>query len=402
MRVAVLGGGLQGCCAALALADRGAEVTLFDRNSLLLSRAAVANEGKIHLGYMYAADPTLATARMMMRGALAFSPFLERHLGQGLAALSRSQPATYLVHRESLYSPDSIAAYLARVHDLVREAAQESGDYFGLSLSTALRAWSTPERESEFDPAVHSAFDTPEVAIQPVVLAEALRACIGANPHIEVRLEHTVMAVEDRSPMLSVVSNGKGGTDRSAFEHVINALWEGRIAVDATRGLLPPRPWLHRLKYGVSFRVPRPEKMRSATVVSGPFGEIVNYGDGLLYLTWYPECMQGMSREVTPPAWQTVPDALMQEQIFSGTVRALSTIAPALGDIDRHAMSDINVRGGVIVAWGKSDIDDPESELHRRFDIGITSAGSYHSIDPGKLTMAPYFAEACAERIMPN
>ena len=49
MDVGVLGGGLQGCCVALALAERGAKVTLFDKNSELLSRAAVANEGKTHL-----------------------------------------------------------------------------------------------------------------------------------------------------------------------------------------------------------------------------------------------------------------------------------------------------------------------------------------------------------------
>jgi glycine/D-amino acid oxidase-like deaminating enzyme len=57
MRVGVLGGGLQGCCAALALADRGAQVALFDRNQALVTRAGAANEGKIHLGYMYAGDP---------------------------------------------------------------------------------------------------------------------------------------------------------------------------------------------------------------------------------------------------------------------------------------------------------------------------------------------------------
>ena len=78
---AVLGGGLQGCCVALALAERGIDVTLFDRNDQLLSRAAVANEGKIHLGYMYANDPSYSTARMMMQGALAFAPFFARHLG---------------------------------------------------------------------------------------------------------------------------------------------------------------------------------------------------------------------------------------------------------------------------------------------------------------------------------
>ena len=46
MRVGVLGGGLQGCCVALSLAQHGIDVALFDRNDKLLSRAAVANEGK--------------------------------------------------------------------------------------------------------------------------------------------------------------------------------------------------------------------------------------------------------------------------------------------------------------------------------------------------------------------
>jgi len=79
MRVGVLGGGLQGCCTALALAARRIPVTLFDRNDRLLSRAAIANEGKIHLGYMYANDPSQSTARMMMQGALSFAA---RHSGQ--------------------------------------------------------------------------------------------------------------------------------------------------------------------------------------------------------------------------------------------------------------------------------------------------------------------------------
>jgi hypothetical protein len=55
---------------------------------------------------------------------------------------------------------------------------------------------------------------------------------------------------------------------------------------------------------------------------------------------------------------------------------------------------------GTIVAWGKTDIEDRESEVHRRNEIGIESHGAYHSIDTGKLTMVPYFAESCAQRIM--
>jgi len=39
------------------------------------------------------------------------------------------------------------------------------------------------------------------------------------------------------------------------------------------------------------------------------------------------------------------------------------------------------------------------SELHQRYEIGVTTS-RFHSIDPGKLTMAPYFAEGCAGRIL--
>ena len=112
MHVGVLGGGLQGCCVALALAAKGAKVVLFDRNEALLSRTAVANEGKIHLGYMYAADPTLSTARTMMKGALAFAPFFERHLDIPIDALATSAPAAYVVHRDSQHPPDGSVSSL--------------------------------------------------------------------------------------------------------------------------------------------------------------------------------------------------------------------------------------------------------------------------------------------------
>ena len=122
MRIGVLGGGLQGCCVALAAARRGMRVILFDRNDRLLSRTAVANEGKIHLGYMYAGDPTLSTARMMMQGALAFAPFMAQHLDQQPETIEVSDPAIYVVHRDSQRSADEVADYLAAVHLLLCES----------------------------------------------------------------------------------------------------------------------------------------------------------------------------------------------------------------------------------------------------------------------------------------
>ena len=405
MRVGVLGGGLQGCCTALSLAARGIDVTLFDRNDRLLSRAAIANEGKIHLGYMYANDVSHATARMMMRGALAFAPFFARHLGLSAEAMTISRPAAYVVHRDSQRTVEQVSNYLATVHALIREISQGNqvspGAYFGVDLAAEPRLWSAAEREAEFDPEVAlAAFDTPEVAIDPVTLAAAVRERVMAEPRISVRLRHEVLEVGDSDGALDVGAATSDGSFSERFDHVVNALWDGRMAINEKRGLRPNRPWLHRLKYGVSFRLPAGARLPpSATFVSGPFGEVVSYDDGLTYLTWYPVCLQAISGDVTPPDWPTFPAEPLRTQLLEGTLGAMAKFVPSLRSLDVNELRDVIVKGGVIVAWGQTDIYDPASELHRRFEIGVTSEGRFHSVDPGKLTMAPYFADVCADRI---
>ena len=139
----------------------------------------------------------------------------------------------------------------------------------------------------------------------------------------------------------------------------------------------------------------------SATVVSGPFGEVVRYPDDTVYLTWYPACVRGYSREVSPPAaWETHPTGSLRDDIVRGTVHGLARLVPGLATLDEKHQSDATVKGGVIVAWGETDIDDPRSELHHRFAIGVTTEDGYHSVDPGKLTMAPLFAQHCADRVI--
>ena len=198
MHVGIVGGGLQGCCAALALAARGVRVTLFDKNATLMSRAA-ANEGKIHLGYMYAGDSTLSTAKMMMAGALAFAPFLERHLGRPAHSFSVSAPAAYGVHRDSQTSAKKVGFYLTAVHALLNEAAaSRKCAYFGRDLSAPLRPWSCAERDAEFDPKLTiAAVSTPEVAINPTALAESLRDAIAAQPLIEARCASQVTGLRE-------------------------------------------------------------------------------------------------------------------------------------------------------------------------------------------------------------
>ena len=244
MHVGVLGGGLQGCCIAIALAERGLRVTLFDRNDALLSRTAVANEGKIHLGYMYAGDPTFSTAKTMMTGAFAFAPFFERHLGRPAQTLAVSAPATYVVHRNSQHSVEAVSAYLSTVHRLITEYAESRGGaYFGKKLSAALRLWSAAEIESEFDSTIAlAAFGSPEIAIDPVDLASRLRAFMAAHPKIEIRCNRNVVAAEQEDQAILVVSDGPEGPARNRYDHVVNALWDGRLGLNEIVGLRTNRP----------------------------------------------------------------------------------------------------------------------------------------------------------------
>jgi hypothetical protein len=110
--------------------------------------------------------------------------------------------------------------------------------------------------------------------------------------------------------------------------------------------------------------------------------------------------LQGISHDVAPPEWPTYPPEPLRSHLLEGTLDAMAQFVPSLRALDLSELEDVTVKGGVIVAWGQTDIYDPASELHRRFEIGVTSTGRFHSIDPGKLTMAPYFADVCTGRIL--
>lgn len=398
MRVAVLGGGLQGCCTAVELAIRGARVTLYDRNAALLAGAATANEGKIHLGYVYASDRSFATARMMLRGALAFAPLMQRYL-EADVSLAASDRFLYAVHRDSQVGVADFAAYLGATHDLVA-SAPDNARYFGIDLTAAPRRLTRAELGRQFDPAVVSAaFDTAEIAIDPVAMAGSMRQRITQDPAIDVRTDRTITAVKDGDAGLQVHSVGRDHNDADAciYDSVVNALWDGRLAIDATRGLHPGRRWIYRFKHGVRFRLVGAAELPSVTVVLGPFGDLVSYGGDSFYVSWYPACMTARSSDLTPPVWPSKPDDPCGSPVLTESLAGMATIIPGL----QHARpSDITVKGGVIVAWGSTDIDDRGSELHRRHEIGVQSHGRYHSIETGKLTMAPCFAMECADRVL--
>jgi hypothetical protein len=229
------------------------------------------------------------------------------------------------------------------------------------------------------------------------LVARFLRDVIQSHGRIDLLLGRQVEAVQEEGIRLSVVSAGSERIRRDAFDHVVNALWGGRLAIDATLGILPDASWVYRFKYGFTFRSGMPRPL-TITVVLGPFGDFVSYGSGANYFSWYPTCLEAMTVGENPPAPRSAAAASMRERA-SRSLQGLADIVPALRDIDCADVSDLTAKGGIIMARGKSDIDDRRSALHER-SSGVMSCGRYHSIDTGKYTMAPVLAEMCADRIM--
>jgi glycine/D-amino acid oxidase-like deaminating enzyme len=398
----VIGGGLQGCCIALELALRGAATVLVEQDRELLGRASLRNEGKIHLGLIYAADPSFATASLLLRGALSFQPLLRRWLGGRVERIPCSAPFVYLVAPDSLLSPDVLEEHYVRTEaDYRRRIGDDDRlNYLDRRPGTLARRLTAGELAPWFEvDRISAGFATEELAIDPDGLASEVRAAVRSNERITVLSEHRVEEIEPASGGVRLTGTNPDGRWSARADQVINCTWVDRFRLDAMMGLDPLPGWVHRLKYRIIAKLPsRLRAAPSATMVLGPYGDVVVRSSGLAYLSWYPAAMRGWSHATTPPAeWA---DACGDEMNAS--------LAAEIGDSVRHVIdlwypgiADAQptiVNACVILAYGMTDVDDAASGLHDRTRIGVTGGGAYLSVDPGKLTTAPLFAIEAVDR----
>lgn len=396
-KIVVLGAGLQGACAALVAAQQGHAVCLVDQAPRCLDRASLRNEGKIHLGHVYAHDPSFKTAELMLRSALSFAPLLEKWIpGQFSWPALRSTPFHYIVARDTLVPTARLFEHYARIEVRCRELQAEAPElhYLGERLTTL---WEQRDLPPWLNPSFAcAAVPTPEASIDTAGLQQIIAGALARDPRIELLYMHTVEDVVRKPHGFTVIGRTQTGERwRRDAGGVVNALWDGRLAIDAQLGLKPNRPWVYRFKHRVLGHLPAAlAGLPSMTIVLGAFGDVVTRPhDDALYLSWYPVCQTGWSQSLQPPAaWGAAAAGTLgvadQAPIIRGTLAALNNFIPGLGEA-RGKTAD----GGVIFSWGESDIDDHQSELHQRHQIGIISADGYHSINTGKLTSAPYFAD---------
>ena len=401
--VAVLGAGLTGVTVALDLAETGTRVTLIEQDERAINRASLRNEGKIHLGFVFSQDTTMASSRLQLDGALLFRNILSRLTNGRTDRLVMSRPFTYLVPRDSIAGVDELSQRFATLEAMYcdRIAREPDCDYLGRRPGSIVRPASLAELPHIRPGRFAAAFKTQEVAIDTCQLAGILRTTVSLHPNIDFRPNHTVTSVERVAGGFAIdgMTGGAGFELRS--QQVVNALWENRFNIDRTAGMEHEPGWLHRLKYRVIAQLP--ERLRtgpSTTLVIGPYGDVVVRADGTAYLSWYPLGLRGWSADLAPPAsWNAPCRGELPEReragIAAGILGAIDEWYPGIADAIPLA-----VDAGAIVAYGRTDVDDPASGLHDRTHVGVTSSNGYHSVDPGKLTTAPLIGVRAARIVL--
>jgi hypothetical protein len=403
--VAVVGGGIQGICVALSLARSGAKVTILEAGKALFDRASRRSEGKIHLGFVYANDSSGKTADLMLDAAFRFAPLVDSWIGQTDWQTFRSNPFTYVTFESSLLSSKQLSCHYERIENSYRQNYKNSGlNYLGLVPKSLLTTAASTFRWTDWRPADGTKVaDTSEVALDLPRFRNRLCTAVSTQSSISVRLRHRVHEIERNVSgfQLTCIDSNRE-LWRQDFNAVVNCSWTDRLRLDRQLGIEPNREWVYRLKYRLFGRLEGSTHYPSLTFALGPYGDVVTYPDGRVYVSWYPVCMRGWSNDVAPPSeWEGPCSGLTEpcdsNRLSHDVIREVGEILPPLRKMQVDA-----VDAGVIFSWGTTDIDCLSSELHSRSEIGVSGGDGYYSINTGKFTCAPLFADQLMTRIRAN
>lgn len=399
-KIAILGAGGLGACTALELSQRGYQVDLYEEHSEPIKKASFVNEGKVHLGFIYAMDRDFHTSREMIIGALHFLNYLRRWIDVNPEEVI-STPFNYLVHKGSLMNGDQLLVHYNKCIDFFEEAKNHFQlDYLGLYDRIDAKRLGKHEFGAIADPEyIQDVFVTTEHSVEPRTIAQKLAEQLHANPSINLILNTKVTSVARKGATLEVTSQRDDLIHSESYTDVVNSSWNSLLQIDQTMGIDPLYSWSFRYKFGNKILVPfRSEDFFSCTMVQGPYGDAVNFKEKGGFFSWYPIGRTGWSEQVQPPNWDSMYSDEERFEIFSKSFAELTKRIPSLKGLE-YKPEEVKPVGGVIFALGNTDVDKEESKLHTRHEVGIRTFDGYHSVNTGKYTLIPYLAVRVADRL---
>jgi hypothetical protein len=252
--------------------------------------------------------------------------------------------------------------------------------------------------EAVADPAcVVAGYRVPERSVDTTVVADAFIDALQSEAGIAMAMEHRINAVQPatgaREQWFVRTASGRHGP----FDAVVNALWQGRPAIDESVGHRPDTAHQHRYRVSVFARTHDVVETPCAVLNVGPFGDVKNYDGRNFYLSWYALGLLARAESIAPPS---VPDmtSAARSQLAHDVFTALAARLPWVERIER-ATAEARVEGGWVYSQGSGFLDDPRATVHQRSRLGVTNVGTYYSVDTGKYSVAPTLADNLARTI---
>lgn len=400
MHIAILGAGLTGCSASLNLANKGIKVTLFDRLPLPMSAASLHNEGKLHLGYVYAMDAEKQTQLKMIEGSLQFLGILEYLTGVDRGSFTLSSPFLYAVPKGSMLSFSQVLNHFNTVDRDISAFMEAGGEFISPGQPRPSKKKHKWLLSGGFNfKAVEGVIATGEVSVNPLQVANIVSTSVLTNDNITFKgnceIERAANTGDGRYELFFKENEVPASLK---FDAVINCLWEDRLKIDKTAGIETDRQNLTRFKATITLSGEY-AKVPSVTFIVGAYGDVVNYNSGEFYLSWYPACKLG---ETTGDDLQSIKDRFAQLDkpgLIADSIRELSNLMPGILRIKGLANTG-KVGGGFICGWGKTDITDYQSGLHKRSNIGVETQGRWLSVNTGKYCTAPLFGLEASNQLL--
>jgi hypothetical protein len=301
---------------------------------------------------------------VMVQSAVVFRSILERWISTRDFDATVTEPFDYIVPRDTQVPPDTIDWKFDLLAEKIQAAEkQHQTRYLGMDRP-GLWSRSTEVSSKYNEENIIAQYQTLERSVDTHTIAAELKRCLESHDGVELYMNTPVTKMVQETRTWSLQSEQNGRTQNfSPFDYVINSSWDGRLELDEQVFGPDKFTWFHRYKHALNLTPKAPHSIPNFTAIIGTYGDVISYPSGRVYLSYYPAGMLSSSDKIK--GVKTHYSDEIKAEIASGTLEGLSKFVPDIHPVMSACDPNADdVVGGIIMARGKSDIDDAESELH--------------------------------------
>ncbi|MDB6096960.1 MAG: glycerol-3-phosphate dehydrogenase [Francisellaceae bacterium] len=376
MKIIIIGGGIAGCSTAIKLAQQGHTVTILEEKEELLLGTSNVTACRLGLGFHYR---DIDTAIKYLRSSIGFiKTYPNFKLIDSNKGSEHLNKVIYYITKDSQVSEKEVLELFENLKNeykrlIALDASNEVvGPYEFFYKIIPLASYQNQVNLSN----VVAAIETVEGILDWEKLrAHLLKEIKFWSKHITVNTNSEVFNVNYSSEDLGFVILAKNKKAQHNFEKyseiVINCSWHNIEFINNQMGFINPIR-TNRTKAMVEVALPDELHLTpSKFFCFGPHCSFTNIGHGKGLITYEPvtniesntdiQLSETSARLLAGHATQAEKEGYSVE-IIKGVAKYIPAMIKA---------TCIDIRFGIVKTLGQADINDPESEIHKRRDSGV-------------------------------